>query len=625
MKKTFFWVTFLICIGVISSVGCAMISDRNPIIYATGGENGYTVEINIGDITLLNNNLIRIRLISPELNSIPEEHLGVQSFTDVAEGTIISITAKSDSLFEFNQFNHDIVEDDIMVDGSDSELRFVVNDDITVEVVFSENSFDRTLIISGLEGIEDVVLENSVRFSINGVSKNYEDYVATGISIAPGQTLDYIAFDGIDGYRLDDILIKPKGFDYQSFNLSSAKTNKEYMLNPAPGNEESLVYVDGNSITYLYDSLFDTIFFDEFLSESSKILIVINLVKQCKLDFVYSADMGYPEVYEFIKGKPEPVTDINKYFELGIELQIKAVAKDFHTFNGFGRSTDKVLTFNIYDNRTINLNFNANTYQIDSNLDITTSKSVFRVGETVTFAYNLSSNNDIKKWKLFNADKTVEFGTDIVKRNGNSVSVTLTGDMLVNGKFVLQHEVTDSLKPGILAGILVPGIILPLLIVILAVFIITDRKRKKVIKASLEGKWADMKTKDVGGYINALREGQTGTISKEDVKKAMKEQKQEKKDVQQVKPQVKPEKATSPSVAKKPQAAVSADLLGAKIMPNRTITSNNAVIATLQTDGSITDPKGNIIATARMTDGAILDKNDKVIGIVAGEGLITKP
>jgi len=653
MKKTFLQVTFMICIGIaFSIVGCMLVSGKtntiqNSIVYAAG--SGYTIEIDTGDIDLLDDSLIRIKRIEPEPSAVPEEFLGVKTFTDVKEDTIISITASSDSVFEFKGFIYNDEDCSVIKDGIDGpELRFTVTGDIAVKVVFTENSFDTSLIISALYGVEDVPLGNSVRFKFdNGAEENYEEYTDNGLSIKPGQTLEYITFDGIDGYRFDDILIKPKGSDYKTFWLDS--------LNET--HPQDKIAEDGTSITYNYDRPLDSNFFDDYRSINSEILIVINLEKLCKLDFVYQSTMGHVVVDESADGGVTWSEDVgtSKYFEIGTKLRVTAVPEAFQSFNGFNRldpaETDpingnpNVYVFSIYDNRTINLNFTANTYEIDSNLNFTASKSNFHVGETVTFTYNVPSNHEIKEWKLFNSDRTIKFGSNVVKRSGNSVSVTLTGDMLSsNGKFVLKHEVTDSLKPGVIIGIVVPSVILPLLIIILATFVIIDRRRKKVIKAALEGKWTELRTKDVGGFVSALREGKDGTVSKADIKKEMKQQKQEKKQEekpvkQEKQPKEKPAKVPTPAkqasavaaVTKaaptpKPVAAAIPNLDGCAILPNRTLVDKNKKkIGTLQKDGSIADLNGRQFAKASLTTGEIMDNSNKVIGIVQEDGSIKKP
>lgn len=664
MRKTFLRLTLLACIGAIFSIGLVLVSvSKNSVVNAGSGgaSDVYTVDINTGNVNLLTNELIITKVINPVVNSEPKEYLGVKNLTDVEEGTVINITAKSDSLFVFKKFVHYLEDAEIAdsVDGTGSELRFVVERNISIELVFVENSISPKLIISGLCGVEEVDLKNSIRVSIDdnpgndpvgddetpvsekdgidGVVRNYKDYALTGISIKPGQELEYIAFDGLEGYKFKDVLIKPKGSDYHSFKLSSLTDNAN----------SDRKEINGNTITYFYYKIFNTIFFDEYLSNESEILLVINFEKTCKVTFVYSTEMAnQPIVDEQLPGGTwNNNVDINKFFDVGTKIRVTAKAKDYNTFTGFDRTkvedTGITQIFDIFDTRTINLHFKANTYKIQSNLSTSVSKTEFRVGEIITFTYDVSSMKTIKDWKLYNSDKTKNFGADIEKRSGNSVTITLTGDMLKDGKFVLEHEVSDSIKSAILVGIAVPSTVIPLLLIIMAVFIITDIKRKKVIKAALEGKWENLKKRDVGGFIAAVREGATGEVSKEDIKKAMKEQKEAKKNEPKVKaeaapkvkaeptkpePKVKEAAAPAPKkVAAKPAPTVSAaNLIGAKIMPDRSIVIGNNVIGNLQTDATIKDMAGKVFASARLNDGAILDMSGNAIGKITGDGTIAK-
>jgi len=191
------------------------------------------------------------------------------------------------------------------------------------------------------------------------------------------------------------------------------------------------------------------------------------------------------------------------------------------------------------------------------------------------------------------------------------------------------------------------------MIIVLLTFVIINNKRKRMIKAALEGKWEKLKTGNVGGYISALREGADGTISKEDIKKekqAMKDKAKSDKEKAQkaTEVQLEPESTTaytnthtagtrsggavSPTMATgmpvqaqeeaPPAPAPVIDLSGAKINPDMTVTSGGRVIGTLSGDGAINDGKGNMIGKVDLSTGAVVDVDGDHVGHVGGDGTI---
>jgi len=84
-----------------------------------------------------------------------------------------------------------------------------------------------------------------------------------------------------------------------------------------------------------------------------------------------------------------------------------------------------------------------------------------------------------------------------------------------------------------------------------------------------------------------------------------------------------PPVAPTPPPPPPPPQPTAPRLSGTKMMPDRSIVDESGkVVATLNTDGSITDATGKVFAKIRMTDGAVISLQDKVLGVVQGDGTI---
>jgi len=92
---------------------------------------------------------------------------------------------------------------------------------------------------------------------------------------------------------------------------------------------------------------------------------------------------------------------------------------------------------------------------------------------------------------------------------------------------------------------------------------------------------------------------------------------------QVLRPTPPPAPAPQPAPAPAPQQPQTPRLAGSKMLPDRRIIDGSQrVIATLHTDGTIADPSGKVFAKIRMSDGAIIGMDNKVLGVVQGDGSI---
>jgi len=206
---------------------------------------------------------------------------------------------------------------------------------------------------------------------------------------------------------------------------------------------------------------------------------------------------------------------------------------------------DTLVEVELKGDRRINVTFISNPLNVVStkpNNNISYGdQTTYRVNQTISVAYEVPKNHEIKGWKL-NGKALDTFGSAVVL-NGNTLTITLTPEFLANPNnkdmiklvgdtvnLTLDHDVKTSLKSEILLSVMIPGILIPLALVILTTVFVLNMRRKKMIKELLTEKRDAQIKGDVSGYMQSLREGTfTGTITKEDIKKEIKQQKDDKK------------------------------------------------------------------------------------------------
>jgi len=648
--KNIMRITLMACIGLVFIVG-GMLSTFGvhitSVFAQTSEPTMHTLTVD-SNIALLNDELLRIRVVSKNSSVAPVEHFGARPL-QVESGSTVSIIGGSDRFMEFLGF-------DLTGSGTaekvTSEHRFDIASDVEVTAMFRDRILEYALTISGRTGGIDIDEDGNSNIGVGGLDVPLGDSISVSIDggvnsgatifgFTPMQTLNSITFDGIAGHKLDSLSIK----------LRVPNGDARYM-NFVP------VRVEGK--TYIFDETLDVNFFDQFLSLSSEIIIVLELTKLHKLEIVTSGASGGLASLTVKRGGVE----INNFatdnlFEPTEEFEITVSVKDHFEFLGFdrpvGNTAPRILSDKLVDDRIITLHVRAVDYDMVSiGADKATASTSFRVGQVVMFTYEVPANNAIKSWKIRNLANGFTMTVPKKDIGANGITVTLTSEMISGGKFDLQHDVDVSLKDELMFAIVGAGTALPILIIMLLGFMIMNAKRKKVIKAQLEGKRALKMKRDVGGYIADLRSGaDTGKITKEQIKAEMKRQKQEKTEpkakpqviqkaavapaapqvapvpvqrptvVPVPKPESAPQPAPQPAQPVQPAPAPVPRLAGTKMTHSRTIVdSGGNVVATLLQDGSIADKTGKVFAKIRMTDGAIVGLDNRVLGVVQGDGSI---
>jgi len=406
MKKMFLRISLMACIGLVFTVGYLLASFGMPLrnFDAKAESSGSRTVAITSNVPLLNDQSIRIRIVRPN-NALPTEHFGEhkgENALDVAVGTVISIVGRSDRFLAFDAFAYPGGLDfpagapgaiPLPNGGTrTSELRFRVTagtSPINIEVKFAERIVDFALSISGRTGGIDFdpegntiggglvkELGDSVDVTINGNTETYDEDHA--FEFKPLQELNSITFNGIPGYRFDDMSIKLRFPDgnvrYQRF--SPAIDDQ--------GNER----IDDNNppkVTYHFDQVFDAAFFDQYLSLNAEIIVVIELTKLHTLRIEFPSEATEAMVEDIAVYRISPDEDIDdpsagvliddlatdNFFESGYGFRIEVTPKAHHEFLGFDvphpdAQDDLTEARRMHDSMSVTLHLRQKTYTMNS-------------------------------------------------------------------------------------------------------------------------------------------------------------------------------------------------------------------------------------------------------------------
>jgi len=646
MKKMFWKMTLMACIGLIFAVGCMLVTFGPSAQERTAeASTPHSVTIATSDPRIEAEQLTIIVIYPAEshLGVAPDRLFGPQTIAGLPTNTEVIVIAESCDTFEFKGFTGGET-------GTAHEITHTVTATTTITANFSLRVPSINLIIEGREGRNDVALGNSVRLSIDNEAEDRIYNEATGLPLHLMQRINSITFTAIQGHGFHRFMIRTKGGDLEELYRDSEAT--------AP-------------VNIVVDSWFINRHMIMNSDDEPEIHIIIELVKLHNLSIEASSlSEGMGTFTVEVDGVEVDWTNpANRYFESDTDVLITAIPNLFHRFVRFDAIPNPLLeltrTYTLNDDTVVTLHFREMTYEMDSDLDAvgSTELSRFRVGQTVVFSYEIPSNNTINRWRIRNSAGRIIADSHGTLRNinvgGGGMSVVLTGDMLTlvgeNYVFDFMHTVDDSLNSGLLVAIIGGGVVIPILLIVLVAFMVINNRRKKLIKAQLEGKRTEKIKRDIGGYVSDLRSGaDTGKITKAQIKAEMKSQKGQKSDTK-AKPQViqkaaapaaapavkpppapmpkaapapAPEEAPAPAPApvappEPPKPAPAPKLIGTKLTGDRTIVDGDGnVVAALNADGTITDKTGMVFASIRMTDGAIVGVDNKVLGIVQGDGTI---
>lgn len=643
MKAFRMKITLLICLSLIIALGGGFMlthASYNRTTYAAAAGTQIKIELSHADnrsaITIVEKLLNNDKIILTQGDG--EAFDAFFTGKTVDKGTAITISASSNALYTFEDFVMDGVtvtpesvegNPEVLVSG---ERLVLLMEETSRNITINFSTVPFNVFVQGFykDSPKSVKVANNVTLSAN--------------QIEAGDNL-CLTFKPISNVNLHSIGIK-KG-NSESFTTFEASDLR--------------VVADG-ATSYVLNQFFSTPFlWDHHFNRD--ITIVLYFTDLFSLDVEIVTGVGAYEVWR--KGASSPTTD--RYFGYGEQLEVRAKNVP-GSFYSYAQPNAMARNITIATNTTVYLNFRADemTIRPNSNKKFSFSRSTFTIDQTLHIVYDLPSSRRIKEWKI-DGKKYSKYGkTGDITLSGNTLTIILSKEVLSNsnlwkdGELVIPNKVDDSFKESMLLLIGGVGVIIPLLAVVALFLFIKDARRKKFIKEQLAEKRVEGIKRDVGGYISNLRDGKDdGKISKQAIKQALKEGKAKKKESKQVpatpvpKPAApkptpiapKPVPAPVPSATVPPRPATTTFtppptpsapvisqtqqiiemLCNSVLKPDMTIVKNGAIIATLQKDRTIIDRAGRQIATARLEDGALIDKENKVVGKVTGNGTIARP
>lgn len=542
-------------------------------------------------------------------------------YFDIA--TSLTVYASDNQYFEFGGFdiNNGIEESAL------STYEKILNNNIIIDVKHTVVGY--TLYVRGLKVSfdsqgnmvygDDFDLGDKASFVLNG---NAATASTSGNPVKAFDVLSGFQYNGgLDDYRFTGNFLVKTDIGYETFT--------------------SINLVSENISTYV--------------NQNGVIVVVAELVEQFSLNVIFNqAETSLGQVKVTFDGTDELV-DITKPIDMGREVRIEATPANgyvaFIEIGGiagqyFTSASKDVAIITMLSDRTVYPRFKSEKFVVsNAKLDFElyyNDNEDLKINNVIYFSY--TKEGKIKSWKI-NGINLSAFGDD-VKRHGSTIEITLSAAFLgalsnANSSSVVwdvdkfsvtvDNEVTIAANIGTLLLILIPSVLAVASLGVTSSFMLVNHKRKKLIKAQLVEKRQEKIKRDVGGYISDLREGKGGEITKEDVKQAMKEQKRDKSKDTAVKATTantmaaaSPRPALPPSYTGQQQLAYLLD--GGAILTNRTVVSRNKmVIGTLQKDGTLIDAKGSVFATVKFDTGKIFDRSNNLVGVVSGNGTISKP
>ena len=564
------------------------------------------------------------------------------------EGTIISVKATTNYGYTFVNFTRN---------GA---------------IVPSTNQLDHTLTSAGL------IL--AVNYNVNQYTLVISKRDNANNDIAAGNAYASVKVNGVDttrvsgeGLKLNNVI---KNIVYDSI-IEHEGTKYGYV--------NTTIRQQHKFTEFENDTEIDEDFINGFVNEGT-IEIAVNYSKQFALQVTNLAPlMGNVKIDEIdAEGNVvrENITldeeEDENYFNSGTKFRITATAADYHSFLGFSgvsstsilENTPFVAEITINYPREVFAAFAARSYLVVDNISDT--ESTYSTNSIIRVTYGkVPSNHSIKQWKI-NGVRHTELpnqGTD-VQLVGNTLIVKLSADVLayashpdrqwiVNGVFAFESTVETGLNTGVILAFTIPGAVVLVLLVALLAFMYIDTKRKKLIREQLVEKRKDKQKRDFAGYLSDIKEGKvSGQITKADVKAEMKAQKTQNKAEKadnKAKPPPPPEKTApapaKPAAVKEPEKAAPAPapaktaapapkpaplpgistqqivalLDGAAIQGDMTLVKAGKVVGTMQKDGAVFDAGGKAFAWVKLESGNIVDKDGTVVGVVGGNGSISRP
>jgi len=282
------------------------------------------------------------------------------------------------------------------------------------------------------------------------------------------------------------------------------------------------------------------------LNTRGQFVITANYIRVYTLNVVLAGDsLGMGTFTVRVYGQTEATTQ--RTFDRGTRLIITATpltiggtvitAPEFRTGLASGEITGgvgEIMSLNI--GRTVTIGFTALPFNLNDSLstsgggDLVASDNITgaRIGYTVVLMANPPGNREIRDWTVNgrSIDTLERDARFTVFQSGDSVSITLTREWLNEFGLRLDSEVTFGIPTGVLIAILIPSILIPILLAAAVLYYLRSKKKYAEVRAALVDANRQKVMFNTGSFISDLKEGKdVGNVSKEDIKKKMKEDK----------------------------------------------------------------------------------------------------
>lgn len=427
---------------------------------------------------------------------------------EFSAGSVISISVSVEDDYEFAGF--------VGVAGInqfDTSLELTVTGTINITAVFKHKEYN-------------VLVESKDSAKTPVKIVDFTDAIIGTLNASGNKTLA----DTLDIARAEIIAGNVTGYIFTGFTIKNAVGD--------------IVEISSDAIT------------DELLkanldaSAVGNFIITANFIKIYKLSTAVSEDsLSMGDIYVYIvEGDQETLTD-KREFGYGTELKVKAKVKEgaaaYFEFDGFfgkrdGEGNAAELSFIIDLNRTITAHFKAKPFTLSGNLKTKgTGKLAIDneanpnliLGDTVVLMANPGSGKVVKNWtvngvKIKDLEKNSKYEVSVSE---NNVTIVLTSEWLTDYGTEMNSLVEFKMSGAIMMAILIPSIIVPLLLILFAIYFINYRRKMAIVKKHLQEENRTKVTRGVASFIEDIREGKNvGQVTKEDVKQAMKKKKDDK-------------------------------------------------------------------------------------------------
>lgn len=422
---------------------------------------------------------------------------------EVVAGTTMDITASPLKYYDFGAFLNKTTGQKITT----STMRLTITASTEITVTFVNKAFE-------------IVFEAWEQQKITGANGEYYTVVNGELNesgmITVGDRLD--SAHVVDGTSLP-------GFRFTGFTIKNTQ---------------------GNPINFTNASLADGITMQIMRANfnlADQFVIVANYVRSftVKVEIAeLSQGMGTFAVYKNYTGVNDTPTNETEFDAGSSIVTIIATPYRFHRLNPvnpFGSIAPEEIDaenpnrINLTSSRSVTIRFVSQTFDLEAVLtasqdgQLSADKTMgLAINRSVTLTASPPSGKVIKKWTINNY--TIEELAAMPELDitilGNDVKFMFSLEWYDKFGLELTSNVDFKLSTAVLLAIILPSVLIPLLAAATAWYLIQSKKKYAAIKAELTKEMHTKRALDPTQFIKDLKEGKSGEITKEDIKKKKK-------------------------------------------------------------------------------------------------------